>query len=112
MEAAEHLVAVPRAREARPGPYLAELKPPRKSDGPVLTVRVIQYTVHTAADNGTEESSEVFCLVTSLLASRSTRRWTWRAATRTGGDARPSSGATRRTWARASRCCGRRTPRA
>ena len=49
------------------GTYLAELKPPRKSDGPVLTVRVIEYTVHTAADDGTEESSEVFCLVTSLL---------------------------------------------
>ena len=49
------------------GTYLAELKPPRKSDGPVLTVRVIQYTVHTAADDGAEESSEVFCLVTSLL---------------------------------------------
>ena len=47
--------------------YLAELKLPRKSDGPVLTVRVIEYTVHTAADNGTEETSEVFCLVTSLL---------------------------------------------
>ena len=43
------------------GTYLAELKPPRKSDGPVLTVRVIEYTVHTAADNGAEESSEVFC---------------------------------------------------
>ena len=49
------------------GTYLAELKPPRKSDGPVLAVRVIEYTVHTAADNGTGESSEVFCLVTSLL---------------------------------------------
>ncbi len=49
------------------GTYLAELKPPRKSDGPVLAVRVIEYTVHTAADDGTEESPEVFCLVTSLL---------------------------------------------
>ena len=49
------------------GTYLAELKPPRKSDGPVITVRVIEYTVHTAADNGTEETSEVFCLVTDLL---------------------------------------------
>ena len=49
------------------GTYLAELKPPRKSDGPVLTVRVIEYTVHTAADNGAGESSEVFALVTSLL---------------------------------------------
>jgi hypothetical protein len=49
------------------GTYLAELKPPRKSDGPVLTVRVIEYTVHTAPEGGTEESSEVFCLVTSLF---------------------------------------------
>jgi len=49
------------------GTYLAELKPPRKSDGPSVTVRVIEYTVHTAAADGTEESSEVFCLVTDLL---------------------------------------------
>ena len=50
------------------GTYLAELKPPRKSDGPVLTVRVIEYTVRTApADGGAEESSELFCLVTDLL---------------------------------------------
>jgi hypothetical protein len=49
------------------GTYLAELKPPRKSDGPPVTVRVIEYTVHTTAAAGTEESSEVFCLVTDLL---------------------------------------------
>ena len=50
------------------GTYLAELKPPRKSDGPVITVRVIEYTVHTVPEDGTgEESSEVFCLVTDLL---------------------------------------------
>jgi Insertion element 4 transposase N-terminal/Transposase DDE domain len=50
------------------GTYLAELRPPRKSDGAVLTMRVIEYTVHTApADGGAEESSEVFCLVTDLL---------------------------------------------
>ena len=50
------------------GTYLAELKAPRTSDGPPVTVRVIEYTVHTRADgDGTEESSEVFCLVTSLL---------------------------------------------
>jgi hypothetical protein len=49
------------------GTYLAELKPPRKSDGPPVTVRVIEYTVHTTAADGTEESSEVFCLVTDLL---------------------------------------------
>jgi hypothetical protein len=50
------------------GTYLAELKPPRKSDGPPLLVRVIEYTVHTVPeDGGGEETSEVFCLVTSLL---------------------------------------------
>jgi hypothetical protein len=49
------------------GTYLAELKPPRKSDGPPVTVRVIEYTVHTAAGDRAEESSEVFCLVTDLL---------------------------------------------
>jgi len=30
-------------------------------------VRVIEYTVHTTPEGGTEESSEVFCLVTDLL---------------------------------------------
>ncbi len=50
------------------GTYLAELKPPRKKDGPPLTVRVIEYTVHTTpGDGGDEETSEVFCLVTDLL---------------------------------------------
>ena len=50
------------------GTYLAELKPPRKKDGPVITVRVIEYTVHTApAAGGETASSEVFCLVTDLL---------------------------------------------
>ena len=52
------------------GTYLAELKPARKSDGPPVTVRVIEYTVHTATagkDAGTESSSEVFALVTDLL---------------------------------------------
>ena len=93
------------------GTYLAELTPPRKSDGPPLTVRVIEYTVHTAPDDGgDEQASELFCLVTSLLDPGSTRRWISRAATRGGGDARPSSVTTRRTWARASRCCAARTP--
>jgi hypothetical protein len=50
------------------GTYLAELKPPRKSDGPPVTVRVIEYSVLTAPeDGGTEETSELFCLVTDLL---------------------------------------------
>src|SRR6266704_1936507 len=52
------------------GTYLAELRPARKSDGPPVTVRGIEYTVHTAAtgkDGGHESSSEVFALVTDLL---------------------------------------------
>ena len=54
------------------GSYLAQLHPARKADGPPITVRVIEYTVHTSpvrdgdgADD--EESSEVFALVTDLL---------------------------------------------
>ena len=50
------------------GTYLAELKPPRKSDGPAVTVRVIEYSVLTAPEGSAdEEESELFCLVTSLL---------------------------------------------
>ena len=57
------------------GSYLAVLHPARKADGPPITVRVIEYTVHTSpADGGDgdgdgdgEESSEVFALVTDLL---------------------------------------------
>jgi len=50
------------------GTYLAQLTPPRKKDGPPLAVRVIEYTVHTTPeDGGGEQTSEVSCLVTSLL---------------------------------------------
>jgi hypothetical protein len=51
------------------GTYLAEIKPPRKNkDGPVITVRVIEYSVLTAPAAGGEAAvSEVFCLVTDLL---------------------------------------------
>lgn len=49
------------------GSYLAVLHPARKSDGPPITVRVIEYTVHTTPASGKEESSEVFALVTDLL---------------------------------------------
>jgi hypothetical protein len=49
------------------GTYLAQLNPPRKSDGPPVTVRVIEYTVHSMPEDGSEASSEVFCLVTDLL---------------------------------------------
>src|ERR1035441_7582600 len=49
------------------GTYLAELTPPRKKDGPPLTVRVIEYTVHTTPeDGGDKQTSELFCLVTDL----------------------------------------------
>jgi Insertion element 4 transposase N-terminal/Transposase DDE domain len=50
------------------GTYLAELRPPRRKDGPAIIVRVIEYSVLTApAAGGEAEVSEVFCLVTSLL---------------------------------------------
>jgi len=56
------------------GMYLAELHPARKADGPPITVRVIEYTVHTSpadsvgdSDGGEEQTSEVFALVTDLL---------------------------------------------
>jgi hypothetical protein len=52
------------------GTYLAQLHPARKSDGPPVTVRVIEYTVHTTVlDDGGQEStrSELFALVTDLL---------------------------------------------
>jgi Insertion element 4 transposase N-terminal/Transposase DDE domain len=52
------------------GTYLAELRPPRKGDGPAITVRVIEYSVLTTPQRGgTEEASEVFCLVTDLIDS-------------------------------------------
>jgi hypothetical protein len=50
------------------GTYLALLTPSRKAGGPPITVRVIEYTVHSsAAGSDTEDSSEVFALVTDLL---------------------------------------------
>jgi hypothetical protein len=50
------------------GSYLAQLHPARKADGPPITVRVIEYTVHTSrAGSDDEDTSEVFCLVTDLL---------------------------------------------
>ncbi|MGH3811255.1 MAG: IS4 family transposase [Pseudonocardiaceae bacterium] len=52
------------------GTYLAALHPARKADGPPITVRVIEYTVHTTVEDdhgGSEQSSELFCLVTDLL---------------------------------------------
>src|SRR4051812_23638819 len=62
------------------GSYLAQLHPRRQADGPPITVRVIEYTVHTSPINGGgagagsddedtdgEDTSELFCLVTDLL---------------------------------------------
>src|SRR4249919_2784345 len=51
------------------GSYLAVLHQRRKADGPPITVRVIEYTVHTSPADGAgeEETSEVFALVTDLL---------------------------------------------
>src|SRR3954454_20778531 len=57
------------------GSYLAQLHPRRQADGPPITVRVIEYTVHTSPINGggagagsdDEDTSELFCLVTDLL---------------------------------------------
>ena len=93
------------------GTYLAELKPPRKSDGPAH--HRPGHRVHRAHRARTAAArSPRRCSAWSPTCStpRSTRRWTWRAATRTGGDARPSSATTRRTWARASPCCAAKDP--
>jgi hypothetical protein len=53
------------------GSYLAQLHPRRKVDGPPITMRVIEYTVHSSSPNGgsdgDEDTSEVFALVTDLL---------------------------------------------
>jgi len=48
------------------GTYLTELAPARAGDGPPLTVRVIEYTVHSTTADG-QTSSELFCLVTDLV---------------------------------------------
>jgi len=50
------------------GTHLARLAPARKSDGPPITVRVVEYTVHTTRnDTGDVTCSECFALVTDLL---------------------------------------------
>jgi Transposase DDE domain/Insertion element 4 transposase N-terminal len=50
------------------GSYLAQLHPRCAADGPPITVRVIEYTVHSSsAGSDDEDISEVFCLVTDLL---------------------------------------------
>ena len=59
------------------GTYLTVLRPPRKSDGDPVTVRVIEYSITTAAtatnrsagkdDDGRGEISELFVLATTVL---------------------------------------------
>jgi hypothetical protein len=57
------------------GTYLAQLRPARRADGPPITVRVIEYTVHSTPidpdtgepDPAAETRSEVFALVTDLI---------------------------------------------
>ena len=94
------------------GMYLAELKPPRKSDGPAVTVRVIEYSVHTTAGDGAEETSEVSAWSPACSTPGRTRRWTWPAPIPCAGAARPSSATTKPTSAGASLCCAAAIPRA
>ena len=47
------------------GSYLSQLRPPRKKDGPPITIRVIEYSVRTTGAEGSEQS-ELFCLATTL----------------------------------------------
>ena len=77
------------------GMYLAVLHPARKADGPPITVRVIEYTVHTSPADGGDGTATVRrsprrCSRWSPTCStpRPTRRWTWRAPTRCAGAAR------------------------
>jgi len=57
---------LPRQQVLSDGTYLSELKPPRKSDGPPIPVRVIEYSVTSTDENG-QETSELFALATTLL---------------------------------------------
>ena len=75
------------------GTYLAQLHPRRTADGPPITVRVIEYTVHSSAPDGGsdgEEDTPRRCSRWSptCSTSRPTRRWIWRAPTRCAGAAR------------------------
>jgi hypothetical protein len=74
------------------GTYLAQLHPARKSDGPPITVRVIEYTVHTTVldDEGQESTrSELFALVTDLLDVEEYPALDLARTTRCGGSTRP-----------------------
>ena len=72
------------------GTYLAELRPPRKKDGPAVTVRVIEYTVHTAPATAARQAPQRYSAWSRTSSTpSSTRRSTWPAATRNAGGARP-----------------------
>jgi len=95
------------------GTYLAELKPPRKSDGPVITVRVIEYTVRTVPEDGAgEESSEVFCLVTDLLDTEEYPALDLACCYPDRWGCETVIGHHKTDMARASPCCAPATPRA
>jgi hypothetical protein len=66
------------------GTYLAELKSPRRSDGTVITVG--SSSTPFTLQQETAPRSPRRCSTLSPICStpRSTRRWTWRADTRTG----------------------------
>jgi hypothetical protein len=83
----------------------------RKKDGPAVTVRVMEYTGHTTAADGGGRPRKCYAWSPVCSTCRSTRRWTWPAATRTGGAAGPSSATTRPTWEKASPSCAPATPR-
>ena len=91
------------------GTYLAELKPPRKSAGPAVTVRVIECTVHTTPEDGGEETSELFCLVTDLLDTEEYQALDLACCYPERWGCETVIGGTRPTWARASPSCAART---
>jgi hypothetical protein len=67
------------------GTYLTQLAPPRKKDGPAVTVRIVEYTVTSSSADGKDDVSELFALATTLtdpalapavdLAELYHRRW-------------------------------------
>ena len=92
------------------GTYLAELQPPRRRRPGDHGPRYRVHRAYRARAGGTQETSEMFALVTDLLDVEEYPALDLAAATRSGGAARPSSAITRPIWARASPSCGRRTP--
>jgi hypothetical protein len=94
------------------GSYLAQLHPRRHTDGPRITVRVIEYTVHTSADGSDpEDSSEVFALVTDLLDAEAYPALDLACAYPMRWQAETDHHKTD-MWAPACRCCAAKIPRA